>query len=130
MQRSIRSTVEMSMYSLHMSFIHLVKLSTIVWKSTQYWDTATLPLQKLPPYCMECTSTPNHSTTPQVKQLESHCLFSCSTDLRSSSSLALTAFTIVAWKSSAPLKHHRKQSESQCEGLIRLHYDQKNNPSL
>lgn len=35
MQRSIRSTVEMSMYSLHMSFIHLVKLSTVVWKSTQ-----------------------------------------------------------------------------------------------
>jgi len=35
MQRSIRSTVAMSMYSLHMSFIHLVKLSTIVWKSTQ-----------------------------------------------------------------------------------------------
>lgn len=35
----------------------------------------------------------------------SHCLFSCSTDFRSSSSLALTAFTIVAWKSSAPLKH-------------------------
>lgn len=23
------------MYSLHMSFIHLVKLSTVVWKSTQ-----------------------------------------------------------------------------------------------
>lgn len=35
MQRSMRSTVEMSMYSLHMSFIHLVKLSTVVWKSTQ-----------------------------------------------------------------------------------------------
>lgn len=35
MQRSIRSTVEMSMYSLHMSFIQLVKLSTVVWKSTQ-----------------------------------------------------------------------------------------------
>lgn len=35
MQRSMRSTVEMSMYSLHMSFIHLVKLSTVVWNSTQ-----------------------------------------------------------------------------------------------
>lgn len=35
MQRSIRSTVEMSMYSRHMSFIHLVKLSTVVWKSSQ-----------------------------------------------------------------------------------------------
>lgn len=35
MQRSKRSTVEMSMYSLHMSFIHLVKLSTVVLDSTQ-----------------------------------------------------------------------------------------------
>lgn len=35
MQRSIRSTVEMSMYSRHMLFIHLVKLSTVVWKSSQ-----------------------------------------------------------------------------------------------
>lgn len=35
MQRSKRSTVEMSMYSLHISFIHLVKLSTVVWKSIQ-----------------------------------------------------------------------------------------------
>lgn len=35
MQRSIRSTVEMSIYSRHMSFIHLVKLSTVVWKSSQ-----------------------------------------------------------------------------------------------
>lgn len=35
MQRSIRSTVEMSIYSLHMLFIHLVKLSTVVWKSSQ-----------------------------------------------------------------------------------------------
>lgn len=35
MQRSIRSTVEMSMYSLHTSFIHLVKLSTVVSKSSQ-----------------------------------------------------------------------------------------------
>ena len=34
MQRSMRSTVEMSMYSLHMSFIHLVKLSTVVWQRT------------------------------------------------------------------------------------------------
>lgn len=25
----------MSMYSLHISFIHLVKLSTVVWKSIQ-----------------------------------------------------------------------------------------------
>lgn len=80
-------------------------------------------------------SAPQHQTTArhhmeEVKQLESHCLFSCSTDLRSSSSLALTDFTIVAWKSSAPLEHNRKQSESQCEGLILLHYDQKNIPSL
>lgn len=35
MQRSIRSTVEMSIYSLQMPFIHLVKLSTVVWKSSQ-----------------------------------------------------------------------------------------------
>lgn len=35
MQRSIRSTVEMSMYSRHMSFIHWVKLSNVVWKSSQ-----------------------------------------------------------------------------------------------
>lgn len=35
MQRSMRSTVEMSMYSRHMSFIHLVKLSTVVSKSSQ-----------------------------------------------------------------------------------------------
>ena len=35
MQRSMRSTVEMSMCSLHMSFIHLVKLSTMVRNSTQ-----------------------------------------------------------------------------------------------
>lgn len=35
MQRSMRSTVEMSMYSLHTSFIHLVKLSTVVSKSSQ-----------------------------------------------------------------------------------------------
>lgn len=34
MQRSMRSTVEMSMYSLHTSFIHLVKLSTVVSKSS------------------------------------------------------------------------------------------------
>ena len=42
---------------------------------------------------------PQHRTNTS----DSHCLFSCSTDLRSSSSRALTAFTIVAWKSSAPL---------------------------
>lgn len=45
-----------------------------------------------------------------VKYRESHCLFSCSTDLRSSSSRALTAFTIVAWKSSAPLRHREIKS--------------------
>lgn len=34
----------------------------------------------------------------------SHCLLSCSMDLFSSSSRALTAFTIEAWNSSAPLR--------------------------
>jgi hypothetical protein len=33
-----------------------------------------------------------------------YCLFSWSMDFFSSSILAFTAFTIVAWKSSAPLK--------------------------
>lgn len=34
MQRSMRSTVEMSMYSLHMLFIHLVQPSTVVCSRT------------------------------------------------------------------------------------------------
>lgn len=53
----------------------------------------------------------------RVKHRESHCLFSCSTDLLSSSSRAFTAFTIVAWKSSAPLKHTQKnikKTQSSC----------------
>lgn len=37
-----------------------------------------------------------------------YCLFSWSIDFFSSSILAFTAFTIVAWKSSAPLEKNRK----------------------
>lgn len=40
-----------------------------------------------------------------------YCLFNWSIDFFSSSILAFTAFTIVAWKSSAPLKENQKQNK-------------------
>ena len=53
----------------------------------------------------------DRSGVPQMKGKCPYCLFSGSMDFFSSLILAFTAFTMVAWKSSTPLKEIQKQNE-------------------
>lgn len=52
-----------------------------------------------------------------------HCLFRRSMDFFSSSILALTAFTMVAWKSSAPLTERNGQREQTNHSLMNAFWD-------